>query len=98
MKKQGKKYTSEEKYSYHTSRDRNFREYGLKPGSSQRCYSAGFADGFEGLNQKSEIERQFGKRPSGAYAFGHKRGRVEARKYFLRTGKRPSALKFKLFN
>ena len=87
-----KKYSSEEKYRYHSSRDVSCSKYGLKYGSTKHCYSTGFADGFQFIDNRDGIKHQFGKSCSNAYAIGNKRGKAAGREYFLRTKKHPVSL------
>lgn len=91
--KSRKKYTAEQKYRYHSSREVSCGKYGLKYGGPRHCYSVGFADGFKSINNTGGIKGEFGKRSSNAYAIGNKRGKAAAKEYFLRTGKQPRALR-----
>ena len=89
-----KKYSSEEKYFYHSDRDGNCGKYGLKFGSPAHCYSAGFRDAFHGRNNTTATTGEFGKKSGKAYALGYKRGADATWEYFQRTGKQPSHLDF----
>ena len=87
-----KKYTAEQKFKYHDSRDRACGRFGLKFGSPKHCYSSGFADAFSGIDNSSGTKREFGKQSGNAYVIGHKRGVKAARDYFNKTGKQPFLL------
>lgn len=93
VKKPRKKYSSEEKYRYHSSREVSCGKYGLEFGGPKHCYSTGFADAFHGIDNTRAINGEFGKHCSNAYASGNKRGKAAAKEYFLRTGKQPSDLR-----
>lgn len=88
-----KKYSSEEKYRYHSSREVSCAKYGLKFGGPRHSYSIGFADGFHRIDNTRGMESEFGKRSSKAYAIGNKRGKAAAKEYFSRTGKNPHDLR-----
>lgn len=87
-----KKYTSEQKYRYHSSREVSCGKYGLKFGGPKHSYSIGFADGFHSIDNKRGILSEFGRKSGASYSIGNKRGRAAAKEYFLRTGKQPSDL------
>ena len=92
MKK--KKYTAEQKYMYHSSRDRACGKFGIKFGSSKHCYSSGFADAFSGIDNSLATKREFGNKSGNSYSVGYKRGLKAAREYFNKTGKPPFLLTF----
>ena len=87
-----KKYSPEEKYRYHASREVSCGKHGLEFGSPKHCYSSGFADAFHHIDNTRGINGEFGKRSGFAYAAGNKRGKAAAKEYFLKTGKQPSQL------
>lgn len=89
----GEKYSSEEKYRYHSSRKDSCGKFGLKFGGPKHCYSVGFVDGFKHIDNERAINGEFGKRSSKAYAVGNKRGSAAAKEYFLRTGKQTHSLR-----
>ena len=88
-----KKFTSEEKYRYHSSREVACGKYGLKFGGPKHSYSIGFSDGFHHIDNSSAMRSEFGKRSGASYSIGNKRGKAAAKEYFLRTGKQPSELR-----
>ena len=88
----GKKYSSEEKYRYHSSRNTACGRYGLKYGGPKHSYSSGFADGFHFIDNTSATTSEFGKRSGKAYSIGNKRGQAAAIEYSKRTGHNPRSL------
>ena len=82
MSNQKKRFTPEEKYSYHHSRSVAPKPNGLKPGGAKHIYSLGFTDGYNGSFGKNRIRNDFGKRAVGVYTLGHRRGRLAYRKKF----------------
>ena len=86
-----KKYTPEEKYRYHKSRERSCGKYGIKFGSPAHCYSSGFADAFHGRDNTGGYDAEFGKKSGNAYALGYKRGR-KAMWDYVKSGKQPGDL------
>ena len=92
-RKAKKRYSPQEKLSYHYDRDLHPARHGLKYGSGKHLYSYGFADAFSGRNNASGCEKEFGKKSVGGYRLGYARGEKEATKYFKATGKQPSSLK-----
>lgn len=87
-----KKYTSEQKFRYHSSRDVSCGKYGLKFGGPKHSYSSGFVDGFHHIDNERATRREFGNKSGAAYSLGNKRGKAAANEYFLRTGKQPMHL------
>ena len=98
FKYQTKKYSLEDRLSYHSSRDRSPGRFGLKYGGTKHCYSFGFVDGFEHIDNSKATIKEFGKRAGKAYLIGNERGKKAAREYFNKTGKQPSTLSMKLKN
>lgn len=88
-----KKYTSEQKYKYHDDRYFSCGKYGLDFGGSKHSYSAGFRDGFKGIDNTSALKREFGNKSGNSYSIGNRRGKIAAREYFNRTGKQPKDLR-----
>lgn len=88
----GKKYSSEEKFRYHSSRDTACGRHGLKYGGPKHSYSSGFVDGFYFIDNTSATTSEFGKRSGNAYSIGNKRGRAAAIEYTKRTGRNPRSL------
>lgn len=87
-----KKFSSEEKYRYHSDRYFSCGKYGLKFGGPKHSYSVGFRDAFHDRDNKRAVSAEFGKRSGNAYGVGYERGKKAAREYFKRTGKNPSGL------
>lgn len=86
-RKAKKRFSPQEKLSYHTSRDLSPSRYGIKAGSAKHLYSFGFINGFSGLNNASGVEGKFGKKAASGYRFGYARGEKEAYKDMM--GKYP---------
>ena len=82
-----KRFSPEERYKYHNSRDRNPSKYGIKRGGAKNCYSAGFADAFAKVNNVKSVRNEFGAVSAGAYSLGLKRGNAAAKAYEKKTGK-----------
>ena len=92
-RKAKKRFSPQEKLSYHYDRDLHPAGHGLKYGSGKHLYSYGFADAFSGRNNASGCEKEFGKKAAGGYRLGYARGEKEAIKYLKATGKQPFNLK-----
>ena len=90
----GKKYSVEQRFNYHSSREYSCVKHGIKFGGTKHSYSIGFVDAFSGRDNTSAIIREFGKRSGKAYSIGYKRGRKASFDYFNKTGKQPSDLKY----
>ena len=90
-----KRYSVEEKYRYHSSRDRSPAKHGIVFGSPSHCYSAGFADAFHGRNNTGAISSEFGKKSGKAYKLGYQRGADATWAYFYSTGKQPGDIDYK---
>lgn len=69
-----KRYSPQEKLSYHKSRDTSPARYGIEVGSAKHMYSFGFVDGFDGLNNAGACQTEFGKKSANFYRLGHARG------------------------
>lgn len=95
MARKRKKYLSEERYIYHKSREFNLAKYGLRFGGPKHLYSAGFTDGFYGIDNKRATRAEFGKKIGYAYNKGHMRGSQAADEYIRRTGNSPRDVKYK---
>ena len=87
-----KKYTAQQRYEYHSQRDRACGKFGIKFGSPKHCYSFGFSDAFSGIDNSGATKFEFGNKSGNAYILGHKRGVKAAREYFNKTGKQPFML------
>ena len=87
-----KKYSSEDKYFYHSSRESACGRYGLNFGDPKHCYSSGFVDAFHGRDNTHGYKAEFGQKSGNGYAMGYRRGKKAAAEYFKRTGKQPSDL------
>lgn len=92
-RKAKKRFSPQEKLSYHSDRDLHPDRHGLKYGGGKHLYSYGFADAFSGRNNASGCEREFGKKATSGYRLGYARGEKEAIKYLKATGKQPNNLK-----
>lgn len=90
-----KKYSAEDKFKYHFSRDMAPGRFNLKYGGSKHCYSFGFCDAFDSRNNYGAVKREFGKKSALAYNLGRIKGQRASNEYLEKTGKQPSMLKFK---
>lgn len=82
-----KKYTPQQKYSYHKTRERSPKKYGIKFGDTKHLYSCGFTDGFDFIDNTAATRNEFGKKGGLAYSLGNKRGKKAALEYSESTGK-----------
>ena len=89
-----KRYTPEQRISYHTKRDTAHGHFGLTFGEPKHTYSIGYVDGALGKNNKRVIKAEYGAKSSYAYEAGHKRGAKAGEAYFKKTGKHPSSIVF----
>lgn len=87
------KYTSEQKYRYHSARQGNADKFGIKYGGTKYMYSAGFTDGFHGIDNTRAVKKDSGTKVARSYSTGRNRGRKAAFEYFSRTGKQPGSLR-----
>lgn len=71
-----KRYSPDDKYTYHLSRDISPSLTGLKFGSARHLYSTGFVDAFDGRDNASAVKKQFGAKSAAGYRFGYKRGQA----------------------
>lgn len=82
MSKQKKRFTPEEKYSYHQNRVVSPGRLSIKLNVNKQMYSIGFCDGFDGITNKSAVRHDYGNKAAASYDLGHRRGFLESRKRF----------------
>ena len=78
--KNRKRWSPEEKMKYHSSRDVSPSKFNIRFGGTEHCYSSGFVDGFNFIDNSSAIRHEFGERSSKSYRIGNVRGRNAAHK------------------
>ncbi len=86
------KFSSEQRYKYHSARQGALEKYGLEFGGTKHMYSSGFTDAFHGIDNTKAVKGEFGVRCSRFYALGRAQGRKCAMEYLKRTGNPPSIL------
>ena len=83
-RKKIKRYSLQERISYHHSCDVAPNRHGIKYGSPRHMYSFGFSDEVAGIDNYERAKFEFGKKAGASYRAGHR----QARKLLIQQAKK----------